>query len=126
MAVLLLNISTKADQPRLLKKTMADKIAVIMTGGKQYKVKEGEIIKVEKLDSEDASTVKFETLLTGTEDGAALEVGKPSLGEKVEGKVLAQERADKVTVFKYKNKTRYKRTVGHRQNYTKVQITKIA
>ncbi|MFA5886664.1 MAG: 50S ribosomal protein L21 [Patescibacteria group bacterium] len=100
------------------------KIAVIKTGGKQYKVQEGETIKVEKLDAESGSKLKFDTLLIA--DGAKLELGRPSLGEKVEGELLKTAKDPKVTVVKYKNKTRYKKTVGHRQLKSAIKILKIA
>jgi large subunit ribosomal protein L21 len=100
------------------------KIAVIKTGGKQYKVKEGQSIKIEKIDLAVEKKVKFETLLIA--DGDNVELGKPSLGEKVEAKVIDQGRSDKVMVVKYKRKTRYKKTQGHRQAYTKVEISKIS
>lgn len=99
------------------------KTAVIKTGGKQYIVKEGEFVKVEKLESEIGQIIKFDTLLMV--DGEKFDLGQPSLGEKVEGKVLEQGRSEKVSVIKFKNKTRYKRNVGHRQCFTKVEITKI-
>lgn len=102
------------------------KIAVIKTGGKQYKVKEGQTVKIEKLPEEEGKKVKFETLLVASTDGKEVNIGKPSLGTKVEGKVVEQGKDDKVTVVKYKNKTRYKRTVGHRQPFSKVEITSIS
>jgi large subunit ribosomal protein L21 len=101
------------------------KLAVIKTGGKQYKVKEKDIISIEKLKAGEGDMVKFETLMT-FDDSGALELGAPSLGEKVEGKVLSTAKTDKVSVVKFKNKTRYRRNVGHRQIKTKVQITKVA
>jgi len=100
------------------------KIAIIKTGGKQYKVKEGETIKIEKLPEETGKKVKFETLLIA--DGDKFDLGQPSLGQKVEGEVLETAKGKKVTVVKYKNKTRYKRTIGHRQFFTAVKIVKIA
>src|SRR3989344_2644175 len=100
-------------------------IAVIKTGGKQYKVKEGDALKVEKLAGEDGKKVKFETLLIADEDGEIKELGQPSLGEKVSGKIIETAKGKKVTVVKYKSKTRYKRKIGHRQFYTKVKIEKI-
>jgi len=103
-----------------------DKIAIIKTGGKQYKVKAGQIIKVEKLASDKGKTVKFETLMIADIDAKEVNLGKPSLGQKVEGKIIDQGRDKKVTVIKYKNKTRYKRTLGHRQAFSKVEITSIA
>lgn len=102
------------------------KIAIIKTGGKQYRVKEGQTIKVEKLEAEAGSAVKFETLLISDEEANNLELGAPSLGEKVTGEVIKTAKDDKVTVVKYKSKTRYKKTVGHRQIKTAVKITAIA
>lgn len=100
------------------------KIAVVKTGGKQYKVKEGDTVKVEKLAVENGQKVKLETLLVA--EGAKLELGRPSLGEKVEAEVITTAKGPKVTVVKYKNKTRYKKTVGHRQQFTALKILKIA
>lgn len=102
------------------------KIAVIAAGGKQYKVKEGETIKLEKLELAAGAKVKLDTLLVAETDGTALEVGAPSLGERVEVEVIETSQQDKVTVVKYKNKTRYKKTVGHRQLKTAVKILSIA
>jgi large subunit ribosomal protein L21 len=104
---------------------MSNKIAVIKTGGKQYKVAEGKALKVEKLEGEAGAKVKFETLLIASTDATEIEIGQPTLGEKVEAKILEQGRNDKVTVIKYKNKTRYLRTKGHKQAFTKVEILKI-
>lgn len=100
------------------------KIAVIKTGGKQYKVQEGDTVKVEKLTAEAGQKLKLDTLLIA--DGAELELGQPSLGAKVEAEVLGTAKEPKVTVVKYKSKTRYKKTVGHRQLLTSVKILKIA
>ncbi|MDP2944298.1 MAG: 50S ribosomal protein L21 [bacterium] len=100
------------------------KIAVIKTGGKQYKVKEGDTIKVEKLEVANGQKVKLDTLLIAL--GDKLELGQPSLGEKVEAEVLETAKGKKVTVVKYKNKTRYKKTVGHRQQFTALKVLKIA
>ena len=102
------------------------KIAIIKTGGKQYKVKEGQTVKIEKLDLEAGAAVNFETLLISESNGDAFELGTPSLGERVSGEVLKTEKQDKVLVVKYKNKTRYKKTTGHRQQMTSVKIGKIA
>lgn len=100
------------------------KIAVIKTGGKQYKVREGETIKVEKLEAENGKKVKLDTLLIA--DGDKLELGQPSLGDKVEAEVLNTAKGEKVTVVKYKSKVRYKKTVGHRQILTSLKVLKIA
>lgn len=100
-------------------------IAIIRTGGKQYKVTEGKKIKVEKLMSKVGETVKFEVLFAG--DNKDVHVGMPVLkGATVEGKVLAQDRHDKVTGIKHKAKKRYLVHYGHRQPYTEVEITKVA
>ena len=98
--------------------------AVIVSGGKQYRVSQGDVIYVEKLDQEVDSTVSFDVLMLGGEDG--VEVGTPTLaGAKVEGKVLAQVKGEKIIIFKYKSKKNYHRRAGHRQAYTKVEITSI-
>lgn len=101
------------------------KIAVIKTGGKQYKVQTGQALKIEKIDVEAGTDIKFNTLMVAEADGKSIELGKPSMGDLVEAKVIEHGKADKVSVIKYKNKTRYKRNVGHRQPFTKVEITKI-
>ena len=100
-------------------------IAVIKTGGKQYKVKAGDKIKIEKIDGQAGDIVKFDSLLFSDENGDGIEIGKPFLDKKVEGKILKQDRGKKVAVIKYKAKTRYKRNVGHRQDFTEVEISKI-
>ena len=98
--------------------------AIIATGGKQYRVCEGDVIYIEKLDVEVDSTVSFDVLLVGN-DGD-VKVGTPVVeGVKVEGKVVGQVRGDKIIVFKYKSKKNYRRKQGLRQPYTKVEITKI-
>lgn len=102
------------------------KIAVIKTGGKQYKVKEGDIVKIEKLDKKVGTKIKFDTLLTSDALCKEVDVGKPILGQKVSGEIVEQGRAKKIKVVKYKNKTRYKRNIGHRQSFTEVKITSIA
>lgn len=101
-------------------------IAVVKTGGKQYKVREGQILKVEKLDVGDGQTTDLEVLFLSDEDGSEARVGTPLVvGAKVVAKVVEQGRAKKVSVVKYKPKVRYKRNVGHRQPFTKLQIEKI-
>ena len=99
------------------------KLAVIKTGGKQYKVKLGQNLKIEKIDAEVGAVLKFSTLLVAEEEN--IQIGQPDLGEIVEGKILEQGRGKKISVVKFKNKTRYKRNVGHRQPFTKVEIVKI-
>ena len=97
--------------------------AIIATGGKQYKVSEGDIIKVEKLEAEAGDTVTFDNVVA-VSDGS-LKVGKDVSGAKVNATVMAQGRDRKVIVYKYKRKTGYHKKNGHRQQYTKVQIDKI-
>lgn len=100
-------------------------IAIFETGGKQYLVTKGEKIQVEKLVGEPGSTIKFENVLL-TSDGKSVEVGKPYLAAKsVEGKVLKQGKGKKVHVLKYKSKSKYRRKIGHRQQYTEIEITKV-
>jgi len=99
--------------------------AVIKTGGKQYRVQQGDVIFVEKLDAQADDAVSFdEVLLVG--DGDQAEVGTPVVkGAKVEGKVLAQVKSRKIVVYKYKAKKNERKKQGHRQPYTKVEITAI-
>ena len=98
--------------------------ASIATGGKQYRVSEGDVIYIEKIDAQVDSTVSFDVLLVGN-DGD-VRIGTPIVeGAKVEGKVVGQVRGEKIVVFKYKSKKNYRRKQGHRQPYTKVEITKI-
>lgn len=102
-------------------------IAVITTGGKQYTVKEGQKLKVEKLDLEDGKTLDFEPLLVADAEGKDVKVGAPRVaGAKVTAKVLETDRDKKVAVVKYKRKVRYRRNVGHRQPFTMIQIEKIS
>ena len=98
--------------------------AIIATGGKQYRVSEGDVIYIEKIDAQVDSTVSFDVLLMGN-DGD-VKIGTPVVGGvKVEGKVVGQIRGEKIVVYKYKSKKNYRRKQGHRQPYTKVEITKI-
>jgi large subunit ribosomal protein L21 len=100
--------------------------AVIKTGGKQYVVKEGDVVAVEKLEGEVGGSLSFETLLVSDESGAKLSIGTPALSSLVQGSIVAHGRAKKVSVVKYKPKVRYRKRVGHRQAFTKVKIEKIA
>ena len=98
--------------------------AVIKTGGKQYKVQEGDTLSVEKLDHKDDKVVFDQVLLVA--NSKDIKVGKPLVsGAKVEAKVLEDGKGKKKIVFRYKAKTRRRKKKGHRQLYTKVQITKI-
>lgn len=97
--------------------------AVIKTGGKQYKVAEGDVLRVEKLEAE--GEVVFDEVLLVV--NGEVNVGRPRVaGAKVTAKVLEQGKGDKKIVFKYKSKTRQHKMKGHRQLYTKIQITKIS
>lgn len=99
--------------------------AILETGGKQYKVQEGDVLFIEKLAVEEGETVNFDkVMLVGKEDGVV--VGAPTIaGASVSAKVLAHGKAKKIIVFKYKAKKNARKKQGHRQPYTKVQIEKI-
>ena len=100
--------------------------AVIVTGGKQYTVAEGDVLFIEKLNAEENATVKFDQVLAVL-DGENSKIGAPVVdGAAVEAKVVKNGRGKKLTVFKYKAKKNEKKKMGHRQPYTKVEITKIA
>ena len=100
--------------------------AIIETGGKQYKVNEGDIIFVEKLDVEEGSTIVFDKVLAVSTD-ADFKSGKPTVeGATVSANVVKNGKAKKIYVMTYKSKKNEKKKIGHRQPYTKVQIEKIA
>lgn len=100
--------------------------AVIETGGKQYKVSEGDVIFVEKLGVEEGEAVTFDKVLV-VADGEDVKVGAPVVeGAKVEAKVVKNGKAKKIYVFKMKRKKNYRRKKGHRQPFTKVEISKIS
>jgi large subunit ribosomal protein L21 len=102
-------------------------IAVIKTGGKQYIIKEGEMLKIEKLPLKAGDSAQLtEVLLMSDEDGSNLELGSPTLSSKeISAEVIEQGRGKKITVIKYKPKVRYRRKVGHRQPFTKLKVGKI-
>ncbi len=97
--------------------------AIIATGGKQYKVSEGDVIFVEKIEAEEGAAVTFDQVLAVSD--ADLKVGADVASSTVTGTVVEQGRARKVIVYKYKRKTGYHKKNGHRQAYTKVKIDKI-
>ncbi|MGE5297733.1 MAG: 50S ribosomal protein L21 [Acidobacteriaceae bacterium] len=100
--------------------------AVIETGGKQYLVSPNDKIEVEKLEGEAGKNLTFDKVLL-VADESKITIGKPFLsGVKVTAKILEQKKADKIVVFKYRAKSRYRRKTGHRQKLTMVQIEKIA
>ena len=100
--------------------------AIIESCGKQYKVTEGDVVFFEKLDTEAGKKVTFDKVVLVSDD-KKVEVGSPYVkGVKVEGKVVEHGKGKKIIVYKYKAKKNYRRTYGHRQPFTKVEITKIA
>ncbi len=100
--------------------------AIIESCGKQYKVTEGDVVFFEKLDAEEGKKITFDKVVLVSEDGGKIQIGNPYVkGIKVEGKVISHGKAKKIIVFKYKAKKNYRRKQGHRQPYTKVEITGI-
>ena len=100
--------------------------AIIVTGGKQYTVAEGDVLFVEKLNAEAEATVKFEQVLAIL-DGENATFGTPVVeGASVEATIVKNGKGKKVRIFKYNPKKGYRKRQGHRQPYTKVEITKIA
>ena len=100
--------------------------AIIVTGGKQYTVSEGDVLYIEKLNAEEESTVKFDEVLAIL-DGENSKIGAPVVeGAAVEAKVVKNGKGKKIDIIKYKAKKGEKKHIGHRQPYTKVEITKIA
>jgi large subunit ribosomal protein L21 len=98
--------------------------AIIETGSKQYTIQKGDIIEVELID--DKEHVTFDKVLLVSAEGK-VNIGAPYVkGAKVSAKVLGNFKDDKVTTFKFKNKTNYHRTIGHRQNFTRVQIEEVS
>lgn len=99
--------------------------AVIKTGGKQYRVSEGQILRVEKLDGKAGDAVTFkEVLLVG---GESTKIGRPTVpGAQVSAQITAQDRAKKVVIFKFRRRKNYRRKTGHRQPYTELKITGIS
>ena len=100
--------------------------AVIKTGGKQYKVQEGDTIRVEKLDGSEGDNIKFDDVLMLT-DGEKVTVGTPLVeGASVSATVKAQGRGKKITIIKFKRRKNYRKQAGHRQAYTELAITGIS
>ena len=99
--------------------------AIIESCGKQYKVAQGDVVFFEKLDAEEGKKITFDKVILVSEDGK-VQIGNPYVkGVKVEGKVVSHGKAKKIIVFKMKPKKNYRRKQGHRQPYTKVEITAI-
>jgi len=98
--------------------------AVIKTGGKQYRVEPGATIRVEKLEGDKGTALQFDVLMFA--DGDTIKVGAPLVdGAKVTGEIVAQEKGEKLVVFKFRRRKGYRRRNGHRQQYTAVKITGI-
>ncbi len=99
--------------------------AVIKTGGKQYKVTEGQRLRVEKIDAEAGATVELDQVLM-VADGDNVKVGSPFVeGGKVSAKVAAHGRGEKIKIVKFRRRKHYRKTQGHRQSYTELEITGI-
>jgi large subunit ribosomal protein L21 len=99
--------------------------AVIETGGKQYRVTPGQTIEIDTLSGEVGSDVEFDRVLAISNDSNELLLGDALKAARVRGKIAAHGRGDKILVFKFKRKKQYKRTIGHRQNYTRVEVQEI-
>lgn len=102
-------------------------IAVVKTGGKQYLLKEGEELRIEKLEGEKDDTITLtEVLLLANDDGSDVKIGTPTIaGAQVTAKVVEQGRSKKIVIIKFKSKVRFRRKAGHRQPYTKLKIEKV-
>ncbi|HHP7233035.1 MAG TPA: 50S ribosomal protein L21 [Desulfobacterales bacterium] len=99
--------------------------AVVATGGKQYRVEEGDVVRIEKIPGEIGESVSFDRVLM-ISDGDNVTIGQPVVeNAAVDGRIVEQDRAKKVLVFKYKRRKRFRRKQGHRQYYTAVRITGI-
>ena len=99
--------------------------AVIKTGGKQYKVSEGDILRVEKLTAKEGESLKLENVLALV-DGDKTTIGAPTVkGANVDVSVVSHGKHDKVMIFKMKRRKHYRKTQGHRQNFTELKVTKI-
>ena len=100
--------------------------AIIETGGKQYRVSEGDVLSIEKVEIEEGQAIEFDRVLTVVKNGE-VKIGTPVVtGAKVSGQVVEHGRGKKILVFKYKAKSNYRRRQGHRQPFTKIKIESIA
>jgi large subunit ribosomal protein L21 len=99
--------------------------AIVSSGGKQYKVQEGEVLRVEKISGDIGAPVSFDKVLMFS-DGENVSIGQPVLEDvSVKGHIVEQDKAKKLIVFKYKKRKRYRRKQGHRQHYTAIKIDSI-
>lgn len=99
--------------------------AVIETGGKQYRVAPGQTIQVDTIAGDVGADVEFDRVLMLSNDANELVLGESLKTARVRGKIAEHGRGDKILVFKFKRKKQYKKTIGHRQNYTRVQVEEI-
>lgn len=99
--------------------------AVIKTGGKQYLVEEGQELNVEKIEGKDGGKLEFDAMLVADENGKDVQVGTPQTGTKVTASIVETGKGKKISIIKYKPKSRYRRHTGHRQPFTKIKIEKI-
>ena len=99
--------------------------AVIETGGKQYRVAPGDVVRVETLPGEVGSEVELGRVLAVVNDSNEVTAGASVAEARVKGTIAGHGRGDKVIVFKFKRKKQYKRTIGHRQNYTEVKVSEV-
>ena len=100
--------------------------AVVQSGGKQYRVSPGDLIRVETVPGETGASGMFERVLAVSTDDGRLLAGKDAAGAQVEASVVRHGRTQKVLVFHYKKKKQYKKTQGHRQNFTELKVGKIS
>ena len=118
-------INIKCFLSRYLHRRIHFMYAVISSGGKQYKVEQGEIVRIEKLSGEIGAPVSFDKVLM-ISDGEKVQIGTPVLDKvTVQGHIVKQGKAKKIIVFKYKRRKRYRRKQGHRQSFTAIQIDSI-
>ncbi len=99
--------------------------AVIETGGKQYRVAPGQTIEIDTLAGDIGTDVEFDRVLAISNEANELVLGDALKSARVRGKISSHGRGDKILVFKFKRKKQYKRTIGHRQNYTRVEVQEI-
>ena len=115
-----------APRPVSIERMLMGNFAVIQTGGKQYLVREGDTLRVEKIDAKQGAGVKLDVLLVSDEAGKETKVGAPLVkGASASAKVVGAGRADKIVVVKFHAKARYKRKAGHRQHFTELKIESI-
>ena len=99
--------------------------AIIETGGKQYRVSPGDQVRIETVEGEVDSPIEFSRVLAVGKDSGEVLAGSDAQSARVTGTITGHDRSAKVTVFKFKRKKQYKRTIGHRQNYTQVKINEV-